>query len=470
MRAGMDCARLNFSHGDYDEYAQTIALLRETAARLGRPVAILQDLQGPKIRIGSIDGRAVMLAAGETVRLRAGDGVGTRELLTTTYRELPLDVRPADRILLDDGRLELAVEEIESSEVVRTRVVEGGLLLEKKGINLPGVTISTPALTDKDRRDIAFGCAHQVDYVALSFVRRGEDLAELRREIRACGGEDVPLIAKLEKPQAVENLDEILAEAAGVMVARGDLGVELPPERVPILQKEIIRRANAAKRLVIVATQMLESMTTSLTPTRAEVSDVANAIFDGADAVMLSAETATGVHPVEATAMMERIIVAAELEMERTAWRRRRGTERTDDFAQAVCDAATLVAAEVGAKNIVAFTQSGSTAALLAKYRPPVPLIAFTPFERVRNRLVLHWGVKPFVMEIRSTIDLLIADLERRLIEEGVAGEGETIVLICGAPLDVGGRTNLMKIHRLGEAPRLGDGAPASFDGLPASG
>ncbi|MBA2633893.1 MAG: pyruvate kinase [Chloroflexi bacterium] len=456
IRAGMDCARLNFSHGDYDEYARTIALVRETAQRLGRPVAILQDLQGPKIRIGTIQGRAVDLVPGDTVRLRAGDGEGTRDVLTTTYRELPLDVRPADRILLDDGRLVLAVEEVEDDRVVRTRVVEGGLLKEKKGINLPGVMISTPALTDKDRQDIAFGCAHGVDYVALSFVRRGQDLLDLKQEIRSCGG-DVPLIAKLEKPQAVENLDEILAEAAGVMIARGDLGVELPPERVPILQKEIIRKANAAKRLVIVATQMLESMTTSLTPTRAEASDVANAIFDGTDAVMLSAETATGLHPVAVVEMMERIIIAAETEMQRTAWRRRRGTERTDDFAQAVCDAATLVAAEVGAKYIVSFTQSGSTAGLLAKYRPFVPLIAFTPHERIRNRLSLHWGVTPLVMEIRDTIDRLIADLEKRLMAEGLAEQGEVIVLVCGAPLDVGGRTNLMKIHRLGDVPRLGD-------------
>ncbi|HUP02114.1 MAG TPA: pyruvate kinase [Gemmatimonadota bacterium] len=458
IRAGMDCARLNFSHGDYEEYARTIALIRETAKQLNKPIAIVQDLQGPKIRIGSIDGRAVELTAGETVRLRAGDGVGTRELLTTTYRELPQDVRPADRILLDDGRLILAVEEIEDTDVVRARVVEGGVLKEKKGINLPGVMISTPALTEKDRRDIAFGCEHGVDYVALSFVRRGEDLVDLKREIKSCGA-DTPVIAKLEKPQAVENLDEILREAEGVMIARGDLGVELPPERVPVLQKEIIRRANAAKRLVIVATQMLESMTTSLSPTRAEASDIANAIFDGTDAVMLSAETATGLHPVEAVEMMERIMVAAEIEMERSPWRRRRETEPTDDFAQAVCDAATLVAAEVGAKYIVAFTQSGATAGLLAKYRPSVPLLAFTPYERVRNRLSLHWGVTPLVMDIRDTIDRLIGDLEQRLMAEGLAQKGEIVILICGAPLDVGGRTNLMKIHRLGDVPRLGDSA-----------
>lgn len=455
VRAGMDCARLNFSHGTYEEYAATISVIRETAARLGQPVAILQDLQGPKIRIGAIAGGVVELRPGETVRLQPSDAIGTRDLLTTTYRELPQDVRSGERILLDDGQLVLVVEEVEPGGIVRCQVLEGGTLRQKKGINLPGVMVSTPALTDKDRRDIAFGCTHGVDYIALSFVRRGEDLLELKQEIRALGA-NIPIIAKLEKPQALENLDEILVEAAGVMIARGDLGVELPPERVPVLQKQIIRKANAAKRLVIVATQMLESMTTHLRPTRAEASDVANAIFDGADAVMLSAETATGMHPVAAVEMMERIIVAAEVEMERTPWRPSRKLIRGVDFPDAVCDAATLVAAEVGARYLVAFTQSGSTAQLLAKYRPPAPLLAFTPFPQVRNQLSLAWGVSPYVMEIPVTIDTLIADLERRLFKEELASEGDVIVLVCGAPLDVGGRTNLMKIHRLGDKPRLG--------------
>jgi pyruvate kinase len=340
--AGMDCARLNFSHGDYDEYARIIALVRETAERLDRPIAIMQDLQGPKIRIGRIEGGSIELAVGETVHLEASDGVGTRDLLTTTYRELPQDVTRGDRILLDDGRLLLVVEEIQG-DIVVGRVVEGGVLKEKKGINLPGVQISAPVLTEKDRQDIAFGCEHGVDYVALSFVRSGHDLRMLKQEMRKHGSE-APVIAKLERPLAVDNLDEILAEGAGVMIARGDLGVELPPERVPILQKEIIRRANGSKRLVIVATQMLESMTKSSTPTRAEASDVANAIFDGTDAVMLSAETATGDHPVETIEMMERIIVAAELEIERTPWRRRRDPQRTEDFGEAIGDAATVVA------------------------------------------------------------------------------------------------------------------------------
>jgi pyruvate kinase len=455
IRAGMDCARLNFSHGDYEEYARVIDMIREASDELGMPVAILQDLQGPKIRIGRIEGGAVELGEGEIVRiLNRTDRPGTRELLTTTYRELPHDVAPGDLILLDDGRLVLEVEEIEGDDLVRSVVLEGGILKERKGINLPGVMVSTPALTEKDRQDIRFGCEHGVDFVALSFVRRGEDIDSLKEEIRAVGGEP-HVIAKLEKPQAVENLDQILERAEGVMIARGDLGVELPPERVPILQKEIIRRANEAKRIVIVATQMLESMTTSLRPTRAEASDVANAIFDGVDAVMLSAETSTGAHPVAAVEMMERITTAAEIEMERSPWKPVYGVSRVSDFADAVCDAATLVAAEVGAKYIVAFTQSGSTAQLLSKYRPPVTMIAFTPYPRVRNRLALSWGVTPMVMEIRVTIDDLIADLEKRLISEGLVTEGEVVVLICGAPLDVGGRTNLMKIHRVGDKPRL---------------
>jgi pyruvate kinase len=435
-------------------------LVRETADRLDRPIAIMQDLQGPKIRIGRIEGGSVELAVGETVHLQASDGVGTRDLLTTTYRELPQDVTREDRILLDDGRLVLVVEEIQG-DVVIGRVVEGGVLKEKKGINLPGVQISAPVLTEKDRQDIAFGCEHGVDYVALSFVRSGHDLRMLKQEMRKHGSE-APVIAKLERPLAVDNLDEILAEGAGVMVARGDLGVELPPERVPILQKEIIRRANGSKRLVIVATQMLESMTKSSIPTRAEASDVANAIFDGTDAVMLSAETATGDHPVETIEMMERIIVAAELEIERTPWRRRRDPQQTEDFGEAIGDAATAVAAAVGAKYVVAFTQSGSTAGLLAKYRPSVPLIAFTPNQRVRNRLAIHWGVQPLVTEIAETTDRLISELERRLVVENLAKEGEVIVIVCGAPLGIPGRTNLMKVHRIGDKLRLGDSAADS--------
>jgi pyruvate kinase len=458
IRAGMDCARLNFSHGDYDEYARAIRTIREASDELGVPVAILQDLQGPKIRIGRIEGGEVELGEGEIVRIiNSTESPGTRDLLTTTYQELPHDVAPGDRILLDDGRLVLEVEAIEGEHVVRSRVLEGGLLGERKGINLPGVMISTAALTDKDRHDIRFGCEHGVDFVALSFVRRGEDIDGLKEEIQAAGG-GPQVIAKLEKPQAVENLDEILDRAAGVMIARGDLGVELPPERVPILQKEIIRRANEAKRIVIVATQMLESMTTSLRPTRAEASDVANAIFDGVDAVMLSAETSVGEHPVAAVEMMERITAAAEIEMEKGPWKPIHAVVRVTDFADAICDAATLVAAEVGAKYIVAFTQSGSTAQLLSKYRPPVPLIAFTPYPRVRNRLALSWGVTPMVMEIPVTIDRLIADLEKRLIRDELVTEGDIVVLVCGAPLDVGGRTNLMKIHRVGDKPRLGKG------------
>ncbi|MBW3660744.1 MAG: pyruvate kinase [Gemmatimonadetes bacterium] len=457
LHAGMDCARLNFSHGDYEEHAQTIGTIREMSEKTGIPCAIMQDLQGPKIRIGRIAGGAVELEKGGTVRLRAADGEGDRHVLTTTYRELPLDVSSGDRILLDDGRLVLVVEELEDGEVVRCRVIEGGLLKERKGINLPGVMISTPALTEKDLEDLRFGCEHGVDYVALSFVRRREDIVQLKEELRACGREDVPVIAKLEKPQAVEDLDEILSESAGVMIARGDLGVELPPERVPVLQKEIIHRANQAERLVIVATQMLESMTRSLRPTRAEASDVANAIFDGTDAVMLSAETATGIYPVEAIEMMERITVTAEMEMERSPWQPHPGhVEPVEDYAHAICDAATLVAVEVGARWVVAFTQSGATPALLAKYRPRVPLVAFTPYRRVRNRLAIHWGVSPFVMDIPDTIDRLIEETERRLVKEAIAAEGETIVLVCGAPLDVGGRTNLMKIHKIGEKPRLG--------------
>jgi pyruvate kinase len=449
IRAGMDVARLNFSHGTRDEHAARIERVRKVAGRFRRPVALLQDLAGPKIRLGDVRGGRVWLAEGAVVRLTNDEVLGTPELLSTTYYDLPNDVAEGDEILLDDGLLRLEVLAVEGREVA-CRVTEGGVLKPHKGINLPGVEVTTPSMTRKDEEDVRFGLEHGVDYIALSFVRRAADIEALKKLI-AEAGRSVPVIAKLEKPQAIESLDEIFAACEGVMIARGDLGVEIPLENVPVLQKQIIERANAARKLVIVATQMLNSMTEHSRPTRAETSDVSNAIFDATDAVMLSSETASGKYPIEAVEVMARIILAAEAHLRERPTLARQRIERNLTFTDAITDAACTAAVETNARLIACFSQTGKTVGLLAKYRPPVPVVAFSPFEEARRRMSMFWGVDPHVMEIPDNIDRLIAQLERRLLEEGLASEGETVVIVCGAPLDVPGRTNLLKLHTVGD-------------------
>jgi pyruvate kinase len=449
VAAGMDVARLNFSHGVREEHRARLERVREAARRANRAVAVLQDLTGPRIRIGDVQGGRVRLVVGGLVRLTNRELLGTAERLPTSYRDLPRAVRSGDAILLDDGLLTLRVEQVAGDEVV-CRVEQGGVLRSHKGINLPGVEVATPPLTAKDAEDVRFGLKHGVDLVALSFVRRAADLETLRSLIAEAGA-SAPVIAKLERQQALENLDEILAASDGVMIARGDLGVETPPERVPILQKQIIERANAAKKLVIVATQMLNSMTEHPRPTRAETSDVSNAIFDGTDAVMLSSETATGKYPVEAVEMMDRIIRAAEAHQLEKGLLGVRPLEKDRTFTDAICSAACFAAQETGARLIACFTQSGRTAAVLSKYRPRIPIVALSPFESARNAMAALWGVEPHVMEIPDNIDRLIDRLERRLLEEGLASRGDSVVIVCGAPLDLPGRTNLLKLHTVGD-------------------
>jgi pyruvate kinase len=453
LDAGMDVARLNFSHGTREEHAARIRRVREIAARRNRAVAVLQDLAGPKIRVGDLQRGRVRLAPGAVVRLTNEEILGTPERIPTTYRDLPRDVSPGDSILLDDGLLRLLVESVEDGEVA-ARVIEGGVLLSGKGLNLPGVEVGAPSLTPKDEEDVRFGLEHGVDLIALSFVRSAGDVVDLRARMGEAG-RDVPVIAKLEKPQAIANLEEILGAAEGVMIARGDLGVEIPLERVPIIQKEVIRRAASARRLVIVATQMLNSMTDHPRPTRAETSDVSNAILDGTDAVMLSSETASGRHPIEAVDVMDRIVRAAEDYQLESGWIGGPALHPGPaGFTQAISDVACQAAQETGARLIACFTQSGRTAALLSKNRPAVPLVAFTPYAPVRNRMAALWGVDPYVMEIPDNIDRLIERLDRRLAAEGLAASGDPVVIVCGAPLDVGGRTNLLKLHRVGEVER----------------
>ncbi|OGG46355.1 MAG: pyruvate kinase, partial [Candidatus Handelsmanbacteria bacterium RIFCSPLOWO2_12_FULL_64_10] len=422
----MDVARLNFSHGTQGEHAKAVRLVREAARRAGRPVGILQDLQGPKMRVGPVAAGAVELRAGASFTLTTQAVPGDASCVSTTYKDLARDVKPEDRILLNDGLIELRVAQVEG-EAVRCQVVCGGPLSSHKGINLPGVRVSAPALTEKDREDLRFGLAQGVDYVALSFVRRAEDVEEAKRVIREAGA-DAPVIAKLERPEAIDDLGRVLETADGVMVARGDLGVELSPERVPVLQKQIIEEANRAKSPVITATQMLESMTASPRPTRAEASDVANAIFDGTDAVMLSGETAVGRYPVEAAEMMARIVDEAERSLlSRPAFIRRRAGERTLTFPEATAEAACLAAQDLGARAIVAFTQSGATARLISKYRPRCPVIGFTPPGRVVGRMTLYWGVLPRTLGRVVGTDEMIARVDEALLREGAVSRGDTL-------------------------------------------
>jgi pyruvate kinase len=450
--SGMDVARLNFSHGSHGEHAEVIRRLREGAERWGRPVAILQDLQGPKIRLGTFGeagGGRVDLQAGARFTLCRTPCAGSAERVFVSPPEYLAGVKAGDQVLMDDGMIQLQVEEITPDEV-RCRVVAGGIISDHKGISLPHVDLPASCLTDKDRTDLVFGIEQGVDFVALSFVRSAADIAEVRRFLRTRGADDLPLVAKLERQEAMDNLTDILAQVDAVMVARGDLGVDVPLEDVPHMQKEIIRQARHAKVPVIVATQMLESMVTHLRPTRAEVSDVTTAIFDSADAIMLSAETASGRYPAEAVAVMARIAERAEeAALAQEAPRRRR--EGVADFPEAVADAAARVARLLQARAIVAFTQSGFSARLISQERPDVPIIALTPFPSVQRRLALSWGVSSRLIRKVGTTDELIEEVEATLLGDGSVALNDTIVLISGSPMWVSGTTNLIKIHRVGE-------------------
>src|SRR5215470_14660595 len=394
MRIGMDVARLNFSHGSHDDHARSIKRLRETAEKEGRTICILQDLQGPKIRTGNLEGHhPVTLKSKSHVTITPRDIEGTTELISTTFKTLAKEVHPGARILLSDGLIELRAVKIRGNDV-ECEVINGGMLGEHKGINLPGVALSIPALTDKDRCDLEFGLRHGIDAVALSFVRSAADVIMVK-QIIASHDKDVPVIAKLEKPQAIDHLEEILEAADGVMVARGDLGVEIAPEKVPVIQKHVIQRAAAWRKPVITATQMLESMIENPRPTRAEASDVANAIFDGTDAVMLSAETASGKYPRESVSIMSRIVVEAECNIGDLGPMRRRREHRGLSVAETICESIAHAAEDLPMGAIAIFTETGNTARMISKYRPPAPIYAFTHVEPVVQRLHLYWGVHP---------------------------------------------------------------------------
>lgn len=446
MRAGMDVARLNFSHGTHEEHAQTIVMLRAAAAARQKPLAIIADLQGPKIRTGVLaSGGPVMLKAGQQFVITTKRILGDSTRVNTTFTPLPREVRKGDRILLSDGLIELRVERVSGANVM-CEVVNGGALGEHKGINLPGVKLRVPALTPKDRADLKFALKHGVNYIAVSFVRRPGDVLLAKSLIRRAG-KDTPVIAKLEKPEAIENLDAILRAADGVMVARGDLGVEMNPERVPVVQKMIIARAREFRRPVITATQMLESMTENPRPTRAEASDVANAIFDGSDAVMLSAETASGKYPAQAVSMMARIIEEAEASIKEFP---RPATQEQLKVAETVAELVCHASRELNMRLIAVFTHSGFTARLVSRYRPLVPIVAFSPEAETRRRMALIWGVMPRNIPDVQKVDGLAPVAEKRLLEERLVRQGDVIGIVAGTPMGIRGTTNFMKFHVIG--------------------
>ncbi len=446
--AGMDVARLNFSHGERDVHLKTLQAVRAEAEKRDRAIAILLDVQGPKIRVGRFADGQIELQPGQTFTITTDPSVvGDTRRVSTTYPKLAEDVKPGTLVLLDDGLLALEVTDVRDGEVITT-VKVGGVLKNNKGINLPDVAISAPSLTDKDRGDLAFGVRVGVDYIALSFVRAAEDVRQARALVTA-NGQSIPIIAKIEKPQAIERLDEIINEADGIMVARGDLGVEMGPEKVPLIQKTIIDKTNTQGKCVITATQMLESMIQHARPTRAEASDVANAVLDGTDALMLSGETAVGEYPIEAVKTMDRII----REVERSPRYRLNLETPSIDMpvsANAIAHAAVIAARQMAIRNVLVVTDSGGAARLMSEYRPEAAILALTTNDVTYRRLALYWGVQPFFIPPAATIDELVDHIEDLLHERGLARPGEYVVVTASVPVGAGETTNTLRIHRVG--------------------
>ncbi len=445
VEAGMDVARLNMSHGEYSDHRAAYDRVRAASDGAGRAVGVLADLQGPKIRLGRFAERAVRWSTGETVRITVEECEGTHDRVSTTYRGLATDARPGDRLLVDDGKVALVVEHVDGNDVVCT-VTEGGPVSNNKGLSLPGMNVSVPALSEKDIADLEFALQLGVDMIALSFVRSPSDV-ELVHAVMDRVGRRVPVIAKLEKPEAVENLEAIVLAFDGVMVARGDLGVELPLEEVPLVQKRAIQMARENAKPVIVATQMLESMIENSRPTRAEASDVANAVMDGADAVMLSGETSVGKYPLDAVRTMARIIVAVEENS--TAAPPLTHVPRTKRGV--ISYAARDIGERLDAKALVAFTESGDTVRRLARLHTPLPLLAFTALPEVRSQLALTWGTETFLVDHMTSTDEMIRYADRELLMMGRYKRGDLVVIVAGAPPGTVGSTNLIHVHRIGE-------------------
>jgi pyruvate kinase len=447
IAAGMNMARLNLSHGGYEEHQNRLDQVRAAAAEAGKPVAILVDLQGPKIRLARFKAGPHDLARGDIFTITTDEIEGTKDRVGTTYKGLPGDCKAGDRILIDDGKVTVEVIEVKGNDVV-TKVIEPGAVSNNKGINLPGVAVSVPALSEKDMDDLRWGLRAGADFIALSFVRSAADIVDVHRIMDEVGIR-VPVIAKIEKPQAVENLQGIVDAFDGIMVARGDLGVELPIEDVPLVQKHCIELAREAAKPVIVATQMLDSMITNSRPTRAEATDCANAVLDGADALMLSGETSVGDFAIEAVQTMARIIERTEeggfnlIRPMRTAPKTKGG---------AITKAATEVGAIVGAKFLVTFTQSGDSARRMSRLRSPIPILALTPDRGTYNRLALSWGIEPMITAMVSHTDEMVKQADHLLIDSGRATTGDNVMIVAGSPPGIPGSTNAMRVHRVGDA------------------
>jgi pyruvate kinase len=442
--SGMNVARLNFSHGDHRDHGEKIQLIRDLSRRLHKPVAILQDLAGPKIRVGLIPEPGIQLEAGRDFILTAHKTMGTRERVSITYPKLPKDVKPGDRILLADGLMELSVVKTTATGVY-CKVITGGLLTSHKGINLPSGTLQGSVMTDKDRDDLQFGLAQGVDYVALSFVRTADDVAEVKK-IMGQAGRQVPVIAKIEKHEALKNIEAILAISDGIMVARGDLGVEIPLEEVPLVQKQLIREANAAGKPVITATQMLRSMVASPRPTRAEAADVANAVLDGTDAIMLSEETASGLYPVEAVCFMDRLAVIAETGL---PYERYLLQLPQKNISESVAHASCVLAARLNARAIVAHTRTWMTAGHISRFRPQQPIIALSPDAGTVNRLALLWGCRPYLIDEVQDTDDVIEKAAGWALEAAGLSVGNLVVMTLGHPIQQTGATNMIRVKQL---------------------
>jgi pyruvate kinase len=449
VEAGMAVARINFSHGTHDDHARRIATVRQLADELGRAVAILADLQGPKLRVGLLPEEGLELAEGETVTLVDQPSSGGQGTIPVPHPEVLQDVHPGDRILLDDGLLELKVLDGDG-EQVRARVVAGGVLKSRKGLSLPHTSLKLPSITAKDKDDAAFALAQEVDYFALSFVRCADDVSHLRAWLEEQGA-DTPIIAKIEKPEALDCIDEILAVSDGLMVARGDLGVEAPAEEVPIAQKRIIRACNRVSKPVITATQMLDSMMRNPRPTRAEASDVANAILDGSDAIMLSGETAVGRYAVEAVRTMARIAGVTEQSMPYQDWLQRAVQRVSSSVTDAISQVACEMAAELDARAIITSTVSGSTARSVASHRPVTPIIAPTPGSSTYRQLALVWGVEPLLVDQFADTDAMIVTVVEAARARGLVQDDDLVIITAGVPLGGSGLTNTLKAHRVGE-------------------
>jgi len=447
VRAGMDVARLNLSHGTHEDHAAAYAHVRRASDEAGRAVGILADLQGPKIRLGTFPGGPVTLARGAAFTITTEDVLGDAATASTTYADLARDVQPGDRLLIDDGNVALRVAATDGVRV-RCTVEEGGPVSDHKGINLPGVRVRAPSLTEKDRDDLRFALSLRVDLVALSFVRAASDVEPVHRVMDESGGR-LPVIAKIEKPEAVERIEAIVSAFDGIMIARGDLGVEIPLEQVPLVQKRAVRIAREHARPVIVATQMLESMIEHARPTRAEASDVANAVLDGADALMLSGETSVGAHAIESVETMGRMIEAAETQAALTI---SPVFGRHGSLGDAIAAAAVRIAEQVNARALVAFTESGASARRVSSHRHPTPLLAFTSEPAVRSQLALQWGIETFVVPRVNHTDDMVQQVDRALLGLGRAREGELVVVVAGTPPGAIGSTNTVRVHRLAGA------------------